>query len=176
MDERAVRALFRELFVDDGGSLPMRQKKIDTFITASDALIAKTYAGRKDLRRFHNDLRTVMSYLFFNDPDSHYLYKYTQARVFAKCAGFKDDWGYGPYFKMDVYYRMCNELVEAIRSYPPLLEATQRRYQEAPWKEHPLHQDTNYHILAFDLIWGTGITDNPHYNFGEKLESPPPAQ
>ena len=174
MDERAVRALFRELFVDDAGSLPMRQKKIDTFITVSDALIAKTYAGRKDLKRFQNDLRTVMSYLFFNDPDSHYLYKPIQSRTFAQCVGFEDDWGNGRYFKMDVYYRMCDELVEAIRSYPPLLEATQRRYQEAPLNEKPLHLDTNYHILAFDLIWGTGITDNPHYNFGEKLETSTP--
>ena len=175
--EGAVRTLFRELFVDDGGSLPMRQGKIDAFITASDALIAETYPGRKDLKRFHNDLRTVMSYLFFHDPDNHYLYKYKQARIFAQCVGFEDDWGYGPYFKMDVYYRMCDELVEAIRAYPPLLEATQRRYQEAPWNEQPLHEDANYHILAFDLIWGTGI-DHPHYNFGEKLEdsTPPPSQ
>ena len=122
--EGSVRALFRELFVDDAGSLPMRQKKIDTFITTSDAMIAKTYAGRKDLKRFQNDSRTVMSYLFFSNPDQHYLYKDRQARRFAKCVGFEDDWGYGSYFKMDVYYRMCDELVEAICSYPLLLETT----------------------------------------------------
>ena len=116
-----------------------------------------------------------MSYLFFSNPDRHYLYKYNQARIFAQCVGFDDDWGYGSYFKMDVYYRMCDELVEAIRSYPPLLETTERRYQEAPWNAGPLHEDTNYHILAFDLIWGTGITDNPHYNFGEKLVGSTPS-
>ena len=178
-DETTVRSWFRELFADDGCDLKTRQDKIDAFRSQANKMIDKVYAERKDVRRFHNDQRAVMSYLFFRDPDNHYLYKYTQARVFAQCVDFEDDWGYGPYFRLDVYYRMCDELVEAICSYPLLLETTKRRYQEAPLNEKPLHLDTNYHILAFDLIWGTGITDNPHYNFGEKLETstpPPPDQ
>lgn len=175
-DEDAVRSLFRELFANDGGNLKARQDKIDVFLGHANTLIKKAYAGRSYSKRYWNDQRAAMSYLFFRDPDSHYLYKWREASKFADCSGFEDSWKWGRSgFKMEVYYRMCDELVEAIRSYPPLLETTKRRYQEAPWNMTRLHEDTNYHILAFDLIWGTGITDNPHYNFGEKLETSTPS-
>ena len=169
-DETAVRSLFRNLFADDGGDLVVRQHKVDDFLAEATALTAKTYSGYRNLSRFRNDQRSVMSYIFFNDPEHNYLYKPTQARVFAKCADFEDGWGCGTSFKMDVYYRMCGELVEAIKNYPPLLEATKRRYSELPLKTGEcVHPDENYHILAFDIIWGTGITGNADYNFGDGI-------
>ena len=76
-DENAVRDLFRALFADDGGSLIARQRKIDKFVSGANILIPKAYPEYKNASQFENNQRSAMSYLFFNDPEHHYLYKYT---------------------------------------------------------------------------------------------------
>ena len=169
-EETAVRDLFRALFADDGGSMIMRQKKIDTFIAGANALTAKAHPEYKDIGQLKNDQRSAMSYLFFNDPEHHYLYKYTEVAEFAKAVEFSDDMGYGSGFKMDVFYRMCDELVAEIRNCDLLLKTTRRRYyNSAGEKLDGIYEDKNYHILAFDIIWGTGITTHADYNFGEGI-------
>ena len=169
-NENAVRDLFRALFADDGGSLIARQRKIDKFVSNANILIPKAYPEYKNTSQFENNQRSAMSYLFFNDPEHHYLYKYTEVTKFAEAVEFNDDLGWGSDFKMDVYYRMCDELVEEIKKCGSLLETTERRYYDtAGNKIENIHPDKNYHILAFDIIWGTGITDHPDYNFGDGI-------
>lgn len=112
---------------------------------------------------FMNDQRSAMAYLAMYDPDNHYLYKATEANLFASCIRFFDDWGSGTNFRMDVYYRMCDALVEEIRNCEPLLKTHESRYtgkDGAPVPE--LHPDRNYHILAFDIIYGAS---EDRYNF-----------
>lgn len=110
-----------------------------------------------------NDQRSAMAYPAMYDPDNHYLYKATEANWFASCIRFFDDWGSGAAFRMDVYYRMCDALVEEIRNCEPLLKTHESRYtgkDGAPIPE--LHPDRNYHILAFDIIYGAPAN---RYNF-----------
>ena len=169
-DETAVRDLFRALFADDGGDLITRQKKIDAFNDNANALIKTVYANYRDISMFENNQRSAMSYLFFNDPEHHYLYKASEAKAFADAVEFQDFWGPGSDFKMDVFYRMCDELTEEIKKCDSLLETTERRYYDAAGNRiENIHPDKNYHILAFDIIWGTGITDHPDYNFGDGI-------
>lgn len=159
-DESAVRALFRALFADDGGDLTVRQRKIDRFIENANALTRRLYSENGV---FMNDQRSAMAYLAMYDPDNHYLYKATESNWFASCIRFFDDWGSGADFRMDVYYRMCDALVEEIRNCEPLLKTHESRYtgkDGAPIPE--LHPDRNYHILAFDIIYGAPAN---RYNF-----------
>lgn len=118
-EPETVRKMFRELFADDGGNLAERQEKIIAFIQSSEELKAKYAPGSW---RYTNDQRSVMAYLFFHDPEHNYLYKATQAHEFADCVEFLDDWGAGANFTLDVYYRMCDELVAAIKDSPALLQ------------------------------------------------------
>ncbi len=79
---------------------------------------------------------------------------------FADCVEFYDDWGTGDNIKLDVFYRMCDELVEAISHCPELLETDQSRYDgRLHLKRGELHPDTNKHILAFDLIFCCSVYD-----------------
>ena len=166
-DEKAVRSLFRALFADDGNSLTLRQRKIDAFITNANALTSKHYS---DNAIFQNDLRSAMGFLFFHDPERHYLYKAKQAKKFAEIVEFPDNWGRITDFKMDVYYRMCDELVEEIKKCDLLLRTTRRRYYDASGnKIEGMHPDENYHILAFDIIWGTGLVSLSDYNFSNGI-------
>lgn len=150
-EPETVRSMFRDLFAEDGGDLSARQQRILAFIAKSEELKAKYAPGSW---RYTNDQKSVMAYLFFHDPDSNYLYKSTQAHEFADCAEFLDDWGSGAGFKLDVYYRMCDELVAAMREDSSLMAVNASRYEES---EEDLYDDPNLHLLAFDMIYSSQV-------------------
>ncbi|MDO4562920.1 MAG: hypothetical protein Q4C12_03705 [Clostridia bacterium] len=150
-ETETVRNMFIALYEPDNGDLSVRQKKIDEFIAKSEQLKAKYYPQSW---RYTNDQRAVMAYLFLNDPENNYLYKARQAHEFADCVEFYDDWGSGTNFKLPVYYRMCDELVEEIKKHPALLETNKSRYEVAKEAYYP---DESLHILAFDLIYASQV-------------------
>ncbi len=163
-----VRKMFAALYEDDGGDLTQRQKKIDRFIAQTEELRAKY---RPDSWRYVNDQRSVMSYLFLHDPDNNYLYKSTQAHEFADCVEFYDDWGSGVNFKLPVYYRMCDELVDVLKSSESLMEKNAERFSRT---ERHLYPDNALHILCFDMIYSSqvyglyGNIEYAHPNSAEK--------
>ena len=146
-ESERIREMFRSLLADDGGDLDIRQRKINAFLRDCDELLEKHYPGS---HLYKNDQRSAMGYLWLNDPEGHYLCKTTEASYFAKCVEFYDSWGTYSDFKLDVYHRFCDEIVAAIKEYPPLLKTHESRF-EHPAK--PMHPDKNYHILVFDLIY-----------------------
>lgn len=146
-DAETIRGMFRDLFEADKEDLAGQQKRIDEFLRQSDILLEKHYPGSF---MYGNDQRSAMAYLWLHDPERYYLCKNTEAKYFANCVGFYDDWGTYANFKLPVYYRFCDELVAAIREYPPLIKTHLSRYENTTRKFHPDH---NLHILAFDLIF-----------------------
>ena len=146
-EPEVVREMFRALFKDDGGDLSVRQEKITVFLRECDALVNKYYPGSF---LYKNDQRSAMAYLFFNDPDNHYLYKATEANYLSDCVGFCDEWGAMSAFKLDVYHRFCDELIAEIKATPELIATNASRYENTT---QTLHPDTNLHILVFDIIY-----------------------
>ena len=159
-EPNAVRVLYRELFAEDHGDLTLRQGKITRFIHEANRLTERLVSSNN---MFMNDQRSAMAYLFFNDPDNHYLYKASEARDFASCVEFYDDWGSGEHFKLDVYYRMCDMIVEGIRNDSEMIRTHMSRYMEKDDTQvSGMHPDNNYHILVFDIIYGAPAF---RYNF-----------
>ena len=146
-----VRSMFRTLFLDDGGDVSVKQEKILEFLSRSHALRDRYYPNSF---RYNDDFHSVTGYMFLYDPDHNYLFKATNAREFADCISFYDDWGSGDSVKLDVYYRMCDQLVKAIKSNKALLATDKSRFSNG-WGIDPdsLHPDPEKHILAFDLIF-----------------------
>ncbi len=142
-----IRRMFRDLFEADKEDLVGQQRRIDEFLRQCDILLDKHYPGSF---MYGNDQRSAMAYLWLHDPERYYLCKNTEAKYFANCVGFYDDWGTYANFKLPVYYRFCDELVAAIREYPPLIKTHLSRYENTTREFHP---DPNLHILAFDLIF-----------------------
>ena len=151
-DTESVKKLFYDLFEDDHGNLDVRQSKINDFIDGTEELRLK-YAP--DSWKYVNDQRTVMAYLFLNDPEHNYLYKATQAHEFADCVEFYDNWGTGTNFSLAVYYEMCDEVVAAMRENQELMAANQQRFQ--PTETRDLYPDPALHILCFDLIYSSQL-------------------
>lgn len=146
-EPETVRAMLTALLEDDGGDLVARQEKIDTFLAECDQLVESYFPGS---HLYKNDQRSAMAYLFLNDPDNHYLYKATEAKYLADCVGFYDDWGTMSNFKLEVFHRFCDELIEEIKGTPALMATHQSRFVDA---KKPMHEDELLHVLVFDIIY-----------------------
>ena len=152
-EPETVREMFRKLFADEHIDLLTKQTRIQEFINSSEILRKKYYP---DSRLYVNNQRSVMQYLFLRYPESNYGYKASQAKSFADCIEFYDDWGPMTDFQLDVYYRMCDQLVEEIKNNEALIETHRSRYENTTRKLHP---DTNLHILALDIIYSSQVYD-----------------
>ena len=153
-EPETVRAMFRDLYAEDGGDIRIKQEKILDFLRRSHAL-HDVYSPGSYL--YNDDFHSVTGYMFLYDPDHNYLYKYTHAHKFADCVEFYDDWGYGESVKLDVYYRMCDQLVEYAKKDEALMKTDASRFTRG-WGSGPedMHPDPEKHILAFDLIFCCG--------------------
>ncbi|MCC8150729.1 MAG: hypothetical protein LIO96_04540, partial [Lachnospiraceae bacterium] len=153
-EPKTVRQMFLDLYEDDGGDLSVQQEKISDFFKSSRILLEKYFPGGY---RYEQNSHSVSAYLFLYDPDHHYMYKATQAGIFADCIEFYDDWGTGDNIKLDVYYRMCDWIVEQIKSTKELLDTDAGRF--ALPEGNDMFPDTEKHMLAFDLIYCCSVYD-----------------
>ena len=150
-EPETVRQMFLDLYQEDGGNLDERQKRVYDFLVRSHALRDKYYP---DSYLYKDDMHSVTGYLFLYDPDHNYIFKATHAQIFADCVEFYQDWGSGDTVDLKIYYRMCDELVEAIKKNEELMATDASRF-DGGWGEDPntLYPDSEKHILAFDLIY-----------------------
>jgi len=146
-EAETIRQMFRLLYADDGGDLSVRQEKITAFLSSCDELLTKHYPSS---HLYKNDQRSAMAYLWFHDPDSNYMCKTTEARYLANATEFYEEWGTYATFRLDVYYRFCDALIDEIKKNPTLLAIHQSRFEG---HESEMHPDLNLHILAFDIIY-----------------------
>lgn len=147
-----VQQMFRELlYEDDGGDVEIRRNKIVKFLQRSHAIREKYYP---DSFLYKDDFHSVTGYMFLYDPDRNYMFKSSHALKFADCVEFYDDWGSGDDVKLDVYYRMCDQLVDYIMQDEALLRTNDSRFEGGFGIDaNSMHPDTEKHILAFDLIY-----------------------
>lgn len=153
-EPETVREMFRKLYAEEFMDDVTKQQIIDEFIISSEKLRNKYYP---DSHLYINNQRSVMMYLFLRYPNSNYGYKASQAKSFANCVEFYDDWGPMNDFKLGVFSRMCEQLIEEIKSDETLMETHRSRYENTNRKLHP---DENLHILALDIIYSSQA-----YNF-----------
>lgn len=153
-EPETVREMFRKLFADEHMDNETKQTIIDEFIASSEELRKKYYP---DSRLYTNNQRSVMMYLFLRYPNSNYGYKASQAKSFADCIEFYEDWGPMTDFRLDVFSRMCEQLIEEIKKNEALMETHMSRFENTDRKLHP---DENLHILTLDIIYSSQA-----YNF-----------
>ena len=143
----AVRNMFTALFRASEADTAHKQSAIHAFLDQSHQLREKYFP---DSYLYNDDLHSVTGYLFLYDPDHNYIYKASHCRSFADCVEFYDDWGSGESAKLDIFFRMCDETLAAIRANDALMATAASRYAYDPDHMHP---DTEKHILLFDLIY-----------------------
>ncbi len=150
-EPETVRNMFRKLFASADDDLDVQQERIREFLDESHKLRDKYFP---ESYLYNDDMHSVTAYLFLYDPEKNYLFKATHALKFADCIEFYEDWGSGENVKLDVYYRMCDRLVEEIKADDAIMKTDASRF-DSGWGIDPatLHSDNEKHILAFDLIY-----------------------
>ena len=161
-EPETVREMFRKLYAKEFMDIEAKQHLIDEFITSSEELRKKYYP---DSRLYVNNQRSVMMYLFLRYPNSNFAYKASQAKSFADCIEFYNDWGPMTDFKLDIFYRMCEQLIEEIKADDALMETHMSRFENTTRNLHP---DEKLHILAFDIIFSSQA-----YNFYDGMTYAP---
>lgn len=151
-EPETVRAMFQELLhTEDGGDIEKRRKRIVDFLNKSHAL-REMYSP--DSYLYKDDFHSVTGYMFLYDPDNNYFFKASHALKFADCVEYYDDWGSGDNVKLDVYYRMCDQLIDYIKNSEALLKTNESRFTGGfDIDPETMHPDSEKHILAFDLIY-----------------------
>lgn len=145
---KAVQRLFQGLYEEDYGDLEVRQKKIERFLDQAYQL--KEKHNLSDL--YKSDFRSATVYLFLYDPDHNYIYKPEDAHSFQDCIEFYDNFGEGYHVRLKTYYRMCDQVVEAIRNDSAIRATKELREPKFKNKEN-VWEDKEWHILAYDIIY-----------------------
>lgn len=150
-EPKTVRKMFLDLYADDGGNIKQQEKQIAEFFAKSNELLDRYTPGSY---RFKQNSHSVSSYLFLRDPDHHYMFKATQASIMADCIGFQDDWGTGDNIKLDVFYRMCDELLEEVKKNDALISTNESRFDgRFRVKPEDMFPDKEKHLLMFDITY-----------------------
>ncbi len=161
-EAETVRTMFRDLFEQETLSPAEKQRRIDGFLRKSEELRLK---HKPDSHLYIANQGTVMQLLFLRYPNSNYGYKASQAKSFADCIEFYDDWGPMTAFHLDVYNRMCDQVIEEIKKNEALLETHRSRYENT---DRAFHADEAFHILLLDIIYSSQT-----YNFYDGIEFSP---
>ena len=140
----AMRSLFDMLYQDDNGDLYNRQNRIEEFRDEVNKLLEKYERGKF---RYKQDFRSVLAYLVFYKPEENYLYKASQCQPFFRYLECGEELGYGQYFKLSHYYRMCDEVRAYLSADDALMDTHNTRWKIVGNTEDDLH------ILTFDLIY-----------------------
>ncbi len=81
-EPETVKEMFLKLYSDDGGDIHAQEALIAEFFNKSNELLDKYYPGSY---RFKQNSHSVSAYLFLYAPETHYMYKASQAAIFADC-------------------------------------------------------------------------------------------
>lgn len=120
------------------------QQHMDSFVEQYELLRQKYYPGNWTYKQ---DRHSASVFLAMNTPDVHYIYKSSEASAMAKYTDFGFNIGSGGSFSLIYYYRLCEEIVAALREHCTLLEKHFNRLTENHYRDESLH------LLAFDLMY-----------------------
>ena len=144
-EPETVERLFCEvLFADAHGDVSEVQNNMDKFLDEYENLRSKYFPSNWS---FKQDRHSASVFLAMNDPDFNYVYKSSEAQTMAKYVDFGLSIGSGSSFSLPNYYRLCDEIVEALREHDSLLKTHFSRLTS----DH--YNDQSLHLLAFDLMY-----------------------
>ena len=155
----SMEMLFREvLFSDTHNDASVAHNNMDKFLEGYEFLRCKYYPRNWS---FKQDRHSASVFLALNDPDFNYVYKASEAQAMAKYIDFGFSIGAGENFSLPNYYRLCDEIVKALKDHNTLLDKHFNRLTSE------FYYDQSLHLLAFDLMYCARA-----YNFYRGLTVP----
>lgn len=141
-----IEALFTELLYAPFDSIEQLQEHMDTFLDKTEAIRQELFPR---FYRYKQDRHAVSCYLAFFAPESHFVYRYSDAEEFALRIEFGKDIGSGSSFSLSNYYEMANAVVQAFKEHPSLIEKHDNLFKDSD----TYYYDASLHLMAFDLMY-----------------------
>lgn len=138
-----VRECFRFLFSEDDGNLKKRQERAEFF---ADKINERIRYYERGTKKYLQNRDHVIYYLNLWKPEENYMFDEASAAGWAGCAEYDGDFG-SRNFSLESYYKMCDELLEAIRENEELTGP----YNEL-FEEELDGYDDQMHILVYDIM------------------------
>ena len=158
-EPETVESLFRKvLFAETNNDISAVQDNMDRFLDEYEILRCKYFPGNWSYKQ---DRHSASVFLAMNNPNLNYVFKASEAQTMAKYLDFGFSIGSGTSFSLPNYYRLCEEIIEALKEHKTLLEIHFSRLTP----EH--YYDQSLHLLAFDLMYCCRT-----YNFYRGLSVP----
>ena len=144
-EPETVERLFRDvLFADAHGVVSAVQDNMEEFLCEYENLRCRYFPGNWS---FKQDRHSASVFLAMNDPGFNYVYKASEAQMMAKYVDFGYSIGAGMSFSLLNYYRLCEEIVAALKEHDSLLEKHFEKLTDG------YYCDKTLHLLAFDLMY-----------------------
>lgn len=158
-EPETVEHLFRDiLFADAHGDANAVQNNMDGFLEEYEKLRQKYFPRNWS---FKQDRHSASVFIAMNDPDFNFVFKSNEAHAMAKYTDFGFSIGSGISFSLPHYYKLCEEVVAALKEHDSLLEKHFARLTPE------YYNDKTLHLLAFDLMYCSRT-----YNFYRGLPVP----
>lgn len=144
-EPETIEHLFYDvLFADTHGDVSVAQNNMDRFLEEYENLRCKYFPSNWS---FKQDRHSASVFLAMNNPDFNFVYKSSEALTMAKYLDFGFSIGSGINFSLPNYYRLCEEIVSALREHDSLLDKHFSRLTPE------YYNDQSLHLLAFDLMY-----------------------
>lgn len=144
-EPKTVEALFYDvLFAEPDGSVEAVHNYMEAFLDGFEKLRQKYFAGNWSYKQ---DRHSASVYLAMNDPEFNYVFKSSEATTMAKYVDFGFHIGTGESFSLVHYYKLCEDIISALREHRSLLDKHFARLDEG------CYVDNSLHLLAFDLMY-----------------------
>ena len=160
-EPETVEHLFNNvLFADSQSDADVVQTNMDNFLKSYEALRKKYFAGNWSYKQ---DRHSASVFLALMEPEFNFVYKSMDALMMARYIEADVDIGFGQSFSLKNYYRMCYEIIAALREHDTLLE------KHFNYLGNDCYVDKSLHILAFDIMYCSRT-----YHFYKDLVPPKP--
>lgn len=146
-----VRSAFKQLLADDDGDIDDRQDRVNTFINDINRHLSM-YMEKIDV--YKQTLSSAIGYLSLLRPAENYFYKPSCADAWAMSIEFSEDFGHNKSFSLRKYYKMCDELREALDDFPEVLKLHKKRL-----RGEKIKTKDDLHMLVYDIMYCTDTFD-----------------
>ena len=156
-DPEKMRNLFRLLY-DEKLPLVDRLQPFRTGCEELMVLFRQNSSEPEKAKNHYQDLRALCVYLSFRFPEKYFLFKYRMYTSFRKLIDFKETSQEkdSEIRKYDNYARMCQAVIDEIRTDPELEQMQRNLVKDEP----DCYPDPEFHLLAQTIIYvGSNLSD-----------------
>lgn len=147
-DPETIEHLLMDILLSDtSGDVSKAESNMLAFLNEYEALRVKYYPEALSYKMTPHIASVLMT---MNKPEEHYVFRISTAKRMAAYIGFEADLGSGTEPNLVNYYKLCDEIVSALKEHESLLQ------KHFSYLTSDMYNDQSLHLMVFDLMHCSG--------------------